>query len=156
MSDLIESEAANNPAYRRFRSEYRGKRWLYQKLLRDTHGRLKQPKAIISSDDEDSPVSTREQRLLELRERRETDRKERLEHRSALRKQQEQTRKEIEEETFNYLVKSLKKAPNTQKDKREEALKRECAELNRKKGPKVSWAPSQPQRLLRSLQTSLS
>ena len=156
MVDLIESEGANNPAYRRFRSEYRGKRWLYQKLLRDTHGRLKQPKAIIGSDDEDSPLSTKEQRLLELRERRETDRKERMEHKSALRKQQEQSRKELEEETYNYLLKHLKRAPNPLKEKREEALKRECAELNSKKGPKVSWAPSQPQHLLRSLQLSLS
>ena len=153
MSDLVESEAASNPAYRRFRSEYRGKRWLYQKLLRDSHGHLKQP-ALIST--EDSPLPYKEQRLLELKQRRETQRKEQLERNAAIRLEQEKCRKEIEDETVNYLLKNMKNVSPLQKGKREKVLKQECAEQSRKKGSKAVWAETQPLQLLRFLQLSLS
>lgn len=152
MSDLIESEAACNTAYRRFRSEYRGKRWLYQKLLRDSHGHLKSSR--ISS--ENSPLPYKEQRLLELREKKETQRKEKEEKRTAIRLEQERIRKESEEETVKYLFGHMKHVPPLQKDKRLEALKQEYADLSRQKGPKAAWTKAQPQQLLHSLQLALS
>ena len=148
MSDLIDTEEPYDPSYRRFRSEFRGKRWLAQKLLRDTHGHVKRDPPRDSSN---SLCSERDLRKAELAEKRELARQEKAEKRLKTGEQRKKKNEELQAETFEGLQRTLKSFNGKEKERREASLKQYCDHMYTKKLNPTEWAEEQPKQLLRTL-----
>ena len=154
MSDLIESEATNYPAYRRFRSEYRGKRWLYQTFLRDHHGHIKTSVSVPTDDSPELPYKEQRKEMCETR--RANRLKSRSDHKSAVAQSRNEALKGLENETVAFCLKKSKSPPNNrQKEFREQQIRKEIAEMMYKKERQAAWKSTQPQQLLRTLRADL-